>query len=93
MKDRAVFTFIVALHLFVVLGNALAFFVLPFKADWYVALPCCSIIFFLALAREFECPLTRMENRYRRRLGMPTIKAFVRHYIVKPIRDSRQKME
>ena len=77
---------VIGLHLFVVIGNFIAFFVVPFVEPWYVALPICSVVFFLTFGR-FECPLTRLENKIRRKLDMEEIRGFVKHYIVKPIRE------
>ena len=76
---------LVATHFFVVVGNGLAFFIIPFYQPWYVALPTCSIIFFLTFGRV-ECPSTRWENRIRRKLGMEEDQGFVKHYIVKTIK-------
>lgn len=80
--------FLVALviaHFAVVIGNLLSFFVLPFYADWYVAFPCCSFIVLITFSRE-PCPLTRLENKLRKGLGMDEVKGFMRHYIVLPLR-------
>lgn len=77
---------VISLHTFVVCGNILAFFVLPFAAAWWVALPLCSLIFFITLNRKLECPLTAVENHLRRQLGRPSIRGFVGHYFVKPWR-------
>lgn len=79
---------LVAAHLLVVVGNGLAFFITPFLEPWYVALPICSLIFFLTFGRA-ECPSTRWENRLRRKLGMEEIRGFVKHYIVKTIKGIR----
>lgn len=88
MVVKGLFYFVVALHMFVVIGNTFAFFIVPFYQPWYVALPICSLVFFLALAKV-ECPLTRIENILRRRLGKPRIKAFIKHYFVDPYRQWR----
>ena len=76
---------VVAFHVAVVLGNLAAFFVLPFYAPWYVALPACSFVFRLALVGE-ACPLTELENYYREKLGWKVIRTFIGHYFVKHLR-------
>lgn len=82
---RVAFFAVVAIHLFVVFGNIVSFFVCCLYAPWYVAFPCCSFVFFIS-TNPIECKLTRMENYIRRKLGMREIKGFVSHYLVKPFR-------
>lgn len=77
---------LVGVHHAVVWGNAIAFFVLPFRSPWYQALPLCSVILLLTFARGVECPLTAWENAIRRQLGWPIIKAFIGHYYIWPIK-------
>jgi hypothetical protein len=77
---------VVMLHTLVVCGNLMAFFVLPVRYDPWIALPACSIIFFLILNRKLECPLTIIENCIREKIGLPPIRGFVGHYFVRPWR-------
>lgn len=79
------FYLVVAIHFFVIFGVVAAFFVLPFKEDWYVALPLMTYILYL-LTTRVECPLTNLENYLRQRLGMKKIGGFVGHYIKRPIK-------
>lgn len=74
---------VVILHLIVIAGNTASFVILPFAVPLYVAFPCCSIIFYLALSRSARCPLTDIENKYRQELGMPQIKGFIGHYLLR----------
>jgi hypothetical protein len=76
---------LVALHMAVIFGILVSFCVLPFKADWYVALPLMVYILSLLFTRV-ECPLTNLENKVRQKLGMKRIGGFVGHYIVKHIK-------
>jgi hypothetical protein len=39
------------------------------------------------------CPLTRLENYLRRKLGMKEIKQFVGHYIYSPARKVWRKLK
>ena len=77
---RLLLILLVIVHFIVIIGNTCAFFYLPFVVDWYLALPLCSFIFFISLAPGKTCPLTRLENKLRRKCGLPTINAFIKHY-------------
>ena len=72
---------VILFHFVLVFGMFISFFVLPFRADWSVALPLCVIIVNFMLAR-IHCPLTDLENVLRGRLGMPKIKGFIGYYIL-----------
>lgn len=80
----------VGIHLFVVIINILAFFILPFTwliieiPFWYsvfLITPIESIIIFLSFA-QFTCPSTRLENILRKQLGLPTIGGFIGYYFL-----------
>ncbi len=88
---RLAFVLLVVFHLFIVLVNAMAFFVLPFISVilnipfWFsifLVVPIQSIILFLSFSRT-PCPLTMMENSLRKKLGMKEIGGFVGHYLIK----------
>ena len=77
---------LVCVHATVVIGVVTAFFLLPFKAEWYQALPTCVWIVYVVLGRGVSCPFTDLENVLRQWLDLPEIKGFIGHYFVKPIR-------
>jgi len=55
---------------------------LPMKLGWpgvWLAFPVCSFILRLAVTEQ-KCPLTDLENIYRRKLGIRPINTFVGHY-------------
>lgn len=88
----------VIIHWGVVIGNFLAFFILAYQGfhpsqivPWYVALPLCTFIAVISFSRVLDCPLTAMENKMRRSLGLPPIKAFIKHYFIKPYVRLRRK--
>lgn len=81
------FKITVIVHFLICLGNVCSFFILPFIESPWVAFPCCSLVIFLTFQREVQCPLTRLENYLRDKLGMPPIKTFIGHYILKPLRE------
>ena len=76
---------VIALHMFIVIGNLGAFLALPFLAPWYVAIPLCSFLIHLMFNQALACPLTALENDIREKLGMRKISGFIGHYIMKPI--------
>lgn len=73
-------------HFLIVIGVTTAFFILPFKTPWYIALPLMSFIFFFSTTRV-NCRCTDIENYLRKELGMKPIAAFVGHYFIKPIKQ------
>jgi hypothetical protein len=80
------FFVVVGLHIFIVLGNILAFFIAPFLAPWYEALPICSFVLLISFSQELKCPLTRLENWIRVKLGKKRIGGFIGHYFLKPVK-------
>lgn len=77
---------LIVFHMWVVLGNAAAFFVVPFLAPWYVSLPICSFIFLISFSKQIKCPLTEWENNIRMKMGKKKIGGFVGHYLLRPIK-------
>jgi hypothetical protein len=92
MLTRLKLIAVVFLHLYVILINAVGFFVLPFAAWlimgwplWFTVLivtPLQSIVVYLTFNRQ-PCPLTNWENDLRKQLGMRPIGGFFGHYIIK----------
>ena len=78
------FLVVVALsHLLVVIGNSVSFFILPFMVEWYIALPLDSFILWVTFSPGTSCPLTKLENKIRRRLELEPIGGFIKHYLIK----------
>ena len=90
---RYFFYFLVVFHMLVVLGNFLSFFVTPMLAPWYEALPICSFILLISFSRELKCPLTRLENYLRKKLGMKKIGGFIGHYLIRPTRKKLRERQ
>lgn len=86
---KALLAFIVTAHWVIIVGNTLAFFLLPFFAPWYVAMPVMSYIGLLTFSKVLDCPITKLENRIRKRIRMPEIKGFIGHYMIKPIKRAK----
>lgn len=86
---------LVIVHFIIVIMNVLAVFVLPFKTPWYIACPLMSFIIWMSFSRVADCPLTKLENVLRSKLGMRKIGGFIGHYIVRSIkcRSRTQKLE
>ena len=81
----------VLLHWLVVIGNFSAFFILAYQGfhpsqiiPWYISLPICTFIVIISFSRVLDCPLTAMENKIRKQVGLPPIKAFIKHYFIRP---------
>ena len=79
----------VILHFILFLGNILSALILPFVVPWYVALPLCTFLVRLMVSRD-RCPATDLENYIRLKIGLPKI-AFVKNYIINPIKGSEIK--
>jgi hypothetical protein len=81
MKYRIIVFLIAAGHLLLIFTNIASLFILPFLAAWYIACPLCSFILLNMFDRGDRCPITTLENYYRRKAKMPLIRGFVGHYI------------
>lgn len=79
------FRILVLIHTVLCVVNIAAIFVLPFYQPWYVAVPVITYLGNLMLT-PVSCPLTRLENRIRKKLNKPEIKQFVGHYFFSPVR-------
>lgn len=82
--------FVVAFHFFIIIGNIAAVFALPFLMPWYVSIPLISLIINLNFTPT-KCPLTSLEDRIRRSMGLPEIKLFIRYYVILPYRRWKKK--
>ncbi len=71
---------IIAFHFLIIVINIFSFFTLPFATPWYVAVPI-MVYIANAVGTSVPCALTGLENRLRRRLGMPPIRYFIKHYL------------
>lgn len=94
-KARTLWTIlysIITFHMSIILFNLLAMFVVIFLAPWYVSLPIASLIVNMTFS-PLSCPLTRLEDSVRRKLGLPTIRHFMKYYFIDRIRKWRAKPE
>lgn len=80
---------VVIFHWLVIFGNVSAFFVLPFYSPWYIALPIMSYIGLLTFSRVLDCPITKLENIIRKRMGLPEITGFLKQYLFKPLKRAK----
>ena len=62
-----------------------------FEPLW-ISLPLCSWIIHLGCTRN-DCPLTKLENHFRKKLLFPQIKGFISHYYKKPYQDLMWRIE
>lgn len=73
---------IVFLHAGLISANAVAFFVLPFLEPWYIAAPICTAIARMSFSPNVKCPVTLIENKIRKRIGLKEIDGFAKHYFL-----------
>ena len=53
------------------------------KEPPWVSLPLLAWILYLGFSKVLDCPFTRLENYLRRKLNLPEIKTFLKHYYLK----------
>ena len=82
---KAILYSIISFHMFIVIVNIMAFFILPFMYPLWMWVPVNSFILTVTFTREV-CPLTRLENYLRTSLGMSRIGGFIGHYFIKPVK-------
>ena len=76
---------VIAGHWAVVIMNIAAFILLAFVTPWYIASPLMTFIAFITF-NKIDCPVTRLENSIRVKLGLRPIHTFIGHYLVKPFK-------
>ena len=97
--DSVKLLIVVLIHWAVVFGNFFAFFILAYQGltpaqnpPWYIALPLCTFIALVTFSRVLDCPMTRYENKIRKRLDKPLIGGFIKHYFIKPYVRTKRKI-
>ena len=88
---RSLLITVVAIHIIVITGNTAALVLLPFWVPWYISFPLCSYIFWILQSSVVDCPLTKLENKLRKRLEMREIRGFVGEYAIRPYRKLKKK--
>jgi hypothetical protein len=79
---RILFYLVVILHFVFLIFNAISLIILPFKTPFYIWLPLMTWLVAL-VTNPIKCMITSLENKLRKKLGMPEIKGFVYHYILR----------
>ncbi|MFL2673196.1 MAG: DUF2784 family protein [Dehalococcoidia bacterium] len=77
------YSVIISHHLYIILFIA-SLPVMIIKAPWYISIPLLSWFVNAAIGQGWICPVTAVENRYRKKVGYPQIDTFVKHYYIKP---------
>jgi len=75
----------IAFHYVVFVAFLLTCVLSIFNMPWYLALTLDALIFRVVFSRA-ECPLTSLENYYRRKLLIDDSKGFLKDYIINPKR-------
>ena len=81
MVNRLIFYFVVATHWIFLVLCGVSVPLLLICEPFYISIPMSAWIMHLGWSRVLECPWTRVENYYRRKLGMREIKTFIGYYI------------
>ena len=77
---KLLFHFVVVTHHIGLFGLIASVPLLIIKEPPWVSLPLVGWIMYLGFSRVLDCPYTRLENYLRRKLGLPEIKTFLKHY-------------
>lgn len=84
MSNKILLLLLVIFHWFVLIGNISSIIPLIIYTKWYISLPLVSFLVRITFERDdLSCPLTRWENKIRKKLGWPIITGFVKHYVFK----------
>jgi hypothetical protein len=87
MMNRILLFIIQLLHWVFLIITGISVPLVLIHEPFYVSFPICAWIMHLTFSKTLNCPWTRLENTYRRKVGKPEIKTFIGHYIIKPWRD------
>lgn len=87
---RFILIFVIIFHMFIIMANVACIGFLPFFSPWYIALPIITLLINL-LYSPTQCPLTKLENKLRRLVGIREIRFFVGHYFIWPVRKFLRK--
>lgn len=85
-SNKIILYTIIVLHWIFLIGTGISIPLIILCEPFYISLPLCAWIMHLTFSRVLDCPWTRLENIYRSKCGIPEIKTFLGHYIVKPYR-------
>ena len=81
MINKIILFLVQASHwIFIILCIISSFLVVIFEPFW-VSVPILGLIMHLGFSKVLDCPWTRLENHYRKKVGKPTIKTFIGHYL------------
>ena len=80
---KLLFYFVVTTHHLGLFGLVASVPLLIIKEPPWVSLPLVGWIMYLGFSRVLDCPYTRLENYLRRKLDLPEIKTFLKHYYLK----------
>ena len=89
--DKVIFFLVVFSHHLYIVTILISIPFLIFNTSWYVSLPLLTWILYLGFSQILDCPWTNLENRYRSKIGIPTIDTFIKHYYVKPYKRLKIK--
>ena len=83
MINKLILFLIQSIHWIYLVLCGISFFLVIILEPFWISVPICGWIMYLVFSRVLDCPWTRLENYYRRKVGKPEIKTFIRHNIIK----------
>ena len=89
--DKLILFLVVFSHHLYIVAILISIPFLIFNTSWYVFLPLLTWILYLGFSQILDCPWTNLENRYRLKIGIPTIDTFIKHYYIKPYKKLKIK--
>ena len=90
-RDKLILFLVVSSHHLYIIAILTSIPFLIFNTSWYVSLPILTWLLYLGFSQILDCPWTNLENRYREKIGIPTIDTFIKHYYVKPYKKLKIK--
>lgn len=83
------FILTVAVHYFIFSGLLVSLLMCWFVLPWYLACTVAATVVRLATSREM-CPLTALENKFRRKLHMAESTGFLKDWILRPLKTKEE---
>ncbi len=82
--NKVLLVLIVLFHYVVFVSFVLTTVLSLFELHWYIAIAMNALIFRVIFSPT-ACPLTTIENVYRKKLGMSLSRVFMKEYLLNPV--------
>jgi hypothetical protein len=77
---------LITIHIIISILDVIAAGIILVVTPWWISLPLGTIavnVYFQAI--ETKCPLTVLENKIRRKMGLPEVDDFLKQYFYRPV--------